>query len=331
MPPKSEDSQRPSLLQSQQSPPAQIDEVRRSGSGSTGHARSKQSPPYLIIGAGLLVVIGAFVGQWILSSTPSSIITRNPSAFQATELLRTQSQRIMQEPGPATMVLVPAGEFVMGAHQEYEMADKDERTTHTVYLNAFSIDRYEVTTARYAKFIQETKRPAPKYWSEETLKQHERKPVVGVDWNDAAAYCAWVEKRLPTGAEWEKAARGTDLRLYPWGNEEPGRQWANFDHCCDKGYEALTEVGSFEQGKSPYGVYDMAGNVWEWVADRYDEGSYGKSTERNPTGRSTGEKRIVRGGAWDSASTYVRSSYRLRLSPTFRLDNIGFRCARDAK
>ena len=279
----------------------------------------------------MLVVIGAFVGQWILSSTPSSIITRNPSAFQATELLRTQSQRIMQEPGPATMVLVPAGEFVMEAHQEYEMADKDERTTHTVYLNAFSIDRYEVTTARYAKFIQETKRPAPKYWSEETLKQHERKPVVGVDWNDAAAYCAWVEKRLPTGAEWEKAARGTDLRLYPWGNEEPGRQWANFDHCCDKGYEALTEVGSFEQGKSPYGVYDMAGNVWEWVADRYDEGSYGKSTERNPTGRSTGEKRIVRGGAWDSASTYVRSSYRLRLSPTFRLDNIGFRCARDAK
>jgi formylglycine-generating enzyme required for sulfatase activity len=237
----------------------------------------------------------------------------------------------MQEPGPATMVLVPAGEFVMGAHQEYEMADKDERTTHTVYLNAFSIDRYEVTTARYAKFIQETKRPAPKYWSEETLKQHERKPVVGVDWNDAAAYCAWVEKRLPTGAEWEKAARGTDLRLYPWGNEEPGRQWANFDHCCDKGYEALTEVGSFEQGKSPYGVYDMAGNVWEWVADRYDEGSYGKSAERNPTGRSSGEKRIVRGGAWDSASTYVRSSYRLRLSPTFRLDNIGFRCARDAK
>ena len=270
----------------------------------------------------MLVVIGVFVGQWILSPISSPIILRNPS---------TQSEGITPDPAPAPMMLVPAGEFVMGAHQEYEMADKDERTTHTVYLNAFSIDRYEVTTARYAKFIQETKRPAPKYWSEETLKQHERKPVVGVDWNDAAAYCAWVEKRLPTGAEWEKAARGTDLRLYPWGNEEPGRQWANFDHCCDKGYEALTEVGSFEQGKSPYGVYDMAGNVWEWVADRYDEGSYGKSTERNPTGRSTGEKRIVRGGAWDSASTYVRSSYRLRLSPTFRLDNIGFRCARDAK
>lgn len=329
MPPKSEDSQGPSLLQSRQSPPAQIDEGSRSG--STGHARLKQSPPYLIIGAALLVVIGAFVGQWILSSTSSPIITKNPSAFQATESLRTQSQRIMQDPGPVRMVLVPAGEFMMGAHQDYEIAGKDEQTTHTVYLNAFYIDQYEVTTARYAKFIQETKRPAPKYWSEEVLQQHERKPVVGVDWNDAAAYCAWGEKRLPTEAEWEKAARGTDQRLYPWGNEEPSRQWANFDHCCDKGYEALAEAGSFEQGKSPYGVYDMAGNVWEWVADRYDEGSYGKSQERNPTGRSSSEKRIVHGGAWDSAPAYVRSSYRLRLSPTFRLDNIGFRCAQDAK
>ena len=268
------------------------------------------------------MVIGVFVGQWILSPISSPIILRNPS---------TQSEGITPDPAPAPMMLVPAGEFVMGAHQEYEMAEKDERTTHTVYLSAFSIDQYEVTTARYAKFIQETKRPAPKYWSEEALKQHERKPVVGVDWNDAAAYCAWVEKRLPTGAEWEKAARGTDQRLYPWGSEEPSRQWANFDHCCEKGYEALTEVGSFEQGKSPYGVYDMAGNVWEWVADRYDEGSYGTNPERNPTGRSSGEKRMVRGGAWDSTSAYVRSSYRLGLSPTFRLDNIGFRCAKDAK
>lgn len=329
MPPKSEGSSRPSLMQNQQPPPAQRDDDRRSG--STDHAHSKQSPPYLIIGAGLLVVIGAFVGQWILSSIPSSIITRNPSAFQTTESLRTQSREVIQRPGPAPMTLVPAGEFVMGTRQEYEMADKDERTAHTVFLEAFYIDQYEITTARYAKFLQETKRPTPKYWSEQVLTQHERKPVVGVDWNDAAGYCAWVEKRLPTEAEWEKAARGTDQRLYPWGNEEPSRQWANFDHCCDKGYEALTEVGSFEQGKSPYGVYDMAGNVWEWVADSSDGGPYGRRRERNPTGLSSDKKRVVRGGAWDSAPVYVRSSYRLRLSPAFRLDNIGFRCARDAE
>ncbi len=288
---------------------------------STRAARSKQSPPYLIIGASLLVVVGAFAGQWILSAIPSFIIMRIPS---------TQSEGMTPDPGPAPMVLVSAGEFMMGARQDDKMAGKDERMIHTVYLDAFSIDQYEITTARYAKFFQETKRSAPKYWSEEVLTQHERKPVVGVDWNDAVAYCSWAGKRLPTEAEWEKAARGTDQRLYPWGNAEPNQQWANFDHCCDSNhYGDLTDVGSFEGGTSPYGIYDMAGNVWEWVADWSDGDSDAKSRERTPTGPSSGEKSVVRGGAWDSAPLYVRSSYRLRLSPTFRLDNIGFRCAQD--
>ncbi|MBS0181769.1 MAG: formylglycine-generating enzyme family protein [Nitrospira sp.] len=300
-------------------PPLELDEDQPGA--STRAARSKQSPSYFFIGAGLLVVVGAFAGQWILSPIPSSIITRIPS---------TQSEEMTPDPGPAPMSLVSAGEFMMGARQDDKMAAKDERTAHTVHLDAFSIDQYEVTTARYAKFFQETKRSAPKYWSEEVLTQHERKPVVGVDWNDAVAYCSWAGKRLPTEAEWEKAARGTDQRLYPWGNEEPSQQWANFDHCCDSNhYRDLTDVGSFEGGTSPYGVYDMAGNVWEWVADWSDGGSDAKSRERTPTGPSSGEKRVVRGGAWDSAPLYVRSSYRLRLSPTFRLDNIGFRCAQD--
>lgn len=314
----------------------EADPPSESGEGqpgaSTRAARSTLSPPYLIIGAGLLVVTGAFVGQWILSPIPSSIITRILSAFQTTESLRNQNQGTTPDPGPALMALVPAGEFMMGARQDGKMADKDERTAHTVHLDAFSIDQYEVTTARYAKFFQETKRSAPKYWSEEVLKQHERKPVVGVDWNDAVAYCSWAGKRLPTEAEWEKAARGTDQRLYPWGNAEPSQQRANFDHCCDADhYGDLTDVGSFEGETSPYGVYDMAGNVWEWVADSYDGGYDGKSQEGNPTGLSSGEKRVVRGGSWDSAPLYVRSSYRLRLSPTFRLDNIGFRCAQDVR
>ncbi|HEU5407102.1 MAG TPA: formylglycine-generating enzyme family protein [Nitrospira sp.] len=319
MPSKSE-GQQPSLVHRRQpaDPLSEADDDRPSA--STRAARSKQSPPYLIIGAGLLVVMGAFVGQWIL----------NPSAFQTMESRRSQSQGMTPDPAPATMVLVPAGEFMMEARQEYGMADKDERTIHTVYLDAFYIDQYEITTTRYAKFFQETKRSAPKYWSEQVLKQHERKPVVGVDWNEAVAYCSWAGKRLPTEAEWEKAARGTDQRLYPWGNEEPGRERANFDRCCDSShYGILTDVGSFEGGKSPYGVYDMAGNVWEWVADWSDGGYDATSLERNPTGSSRGEKRVVRGGSWDSAPAYVRSSYRLRLSPTFRLDNIGFRCARD--
>jgi len=236
----------------------------------------------------------------------------------------------MPDPGPASMVLVPAGEFIMGSHQDGRLALKDEWPTHPVYLDAFYIDQYEVSTAHYAKFLQETKRLPPKYWSEQVLKQHERKPVVGVDWDEAAAYCSWSGKRLPTEAEWEKAARGIDQRLYPWGDAEPSWQRANIDHCCDfSNHGALTNVGSFEGGKSPYGAYDMAGNVWEWVADWYDGDYYGKSPEHNPTGPSMGAKRVLRGGAWDSAPVYVRSADRLKLSPKFRLDNIGFRCARD--
>ncbi len=287
----------------------------------TRAARSKQSPPYLIIGAGLLVVVGAFGGQWILSPIPSSILTRNPSP---------QSEGIISDLGLAPMVLVPTGEFMMGARQDDTMAAKDERTVHAVHLDAFHIDQYEVTTARYARFLHETKRQTPKYWSDQIPQRYGNKPVIGVDWNDANGYCVWAGRRLPTEAEWEKAARGTDQRLYPWGNEEPSQQRANFDHCCDFNiYEVLTDVGSFEGGKSPYDVYDMAGSVWEWVADWYDGDYYDKSPERNPTGPSSGEKRVLRGGAWDSTQAYVRSADRLKLSPTFRHDNIGFRCARD--
>lgn len=298
---------------------------------STRPVRSAQSTPYLIIGAVLLVIIGAFLWQWILLPI-SFLIPENSSLFLRTvEFLHSQSPGISPAPGLVPMVLVPAGEFMMGSRQDDKMANKDERPAHPVYLDAFYIDQYEVTTARYVKFFQETKRPAPKYWSEQVLKQHGRKPVAGADWNEAAAYCFWVGKRLPTEAEWEKAARGTDQRLYPWGNVEPSQQRVNFDHCCNfNEYGVLTDVGSFEGGQSPYGAYDMAGNVWEWVADWYDGGYYGKSPERNPAGPSNGEKRVLRGGAWDSAPDYVRSEDRLRLSPTFRLDNIGFRCAQDA-
>jgi len=158
------------------------------------------------------------------------------------------------------MVLIPAGEFMMGSQESDRNARDKERPAHSVYLDAFYIDQYEVTTARYATFFQATNRPKPRYWSELILRQHGRKPVVWVDWKDASTYCTWAGKRLPTEAEWEKAARGTDQRLYPWGNQPPTDQRANFGRCCDfKDYAVLADVGSFEQGKSPYGVYDMAG------------------------------------------------------------------------
>lgn len=187
-----------------------------------------------------------------------------------------------------------------------------------------------MTTARYAKFFQETNQTAPEFWSGRVVKQHGNKPVVNVDWDDATAYCAWAGKRLPTEAEWEKAARGTDQRLYPWGNSEPSMQRANFDHCCDfEAYGALTNVGSFEQGKSPLSAYDMAGNAWEWVADWYDEHYYSKSPARNPTGPSGGDYRVLRGGSWHDDPVFVRSSLRAKHIPMTRYDSIGFRCAQD--
>lgn len=227
----------------------------------------------------------------------------------------------------APMMLIPVGEFMMG---DDKRGQNDERPAHRVYLDGYYIDKYEVTTDRYATFFQETKRGAPKYRPEQTLMEHRRKPVVGVDWNDATAYCAWAGKRLPTEAEWEKAARGTDQRLYPWGNAAPSVERANYSRGYDfKGYGVLTDVGSFEKGKSPYGAYDMAGNVWEWTADWYDENSYGKSSLRNPTGSSSGQYRVVRGGSWSDDPVDVRSANRLWLAPTAQDDSIGFRCAQD--
>ena len=251
---------------------------------------------------------------------------------------RPKEPRTITGKDGAPMVLVPAGEFTMGAAADDKDALDRERPAHAVYLDAYYIDQYEVTTSRYATFFQEKKRDPPRYWSETVLTQHGQKPVVGVTWEDANAYCEWAGKRLPTDAEWEKAARGTDGRVYPWGNETPTKQLANFNQGFEfKDYEALADVGSFNGGKSPYGAYDMAGNVWEWVADWYDANLYqqrakGNKPVKNPAGPEKGELKVLRGGSWgDFNPRFLRSTDRGWSDPTNRNYFGGFRCARDAR
>ena len=217
------------------------------------------------------------------------------------------------------MVFVAAGEFPMGSND----GDSDEKPVHTVYLDAFWIDKYEVTNAQYKHCVAAA---ACKPWDLAVVSRWngDRQPVLGVDWEDARAYCQWVGGRLPTEAEWEKAARGTDGRTYPWGND-----WdAGKLNSTGTGPGRTTDLGSYPGGASPYGALDMAGNVWEWVADWYDEGYYGRSPARNPTGPDSGTSRVLRGGSWGKGSDFARCAYCSGLAPNGRSGSVGFRCAR---
>ncbi len=241
--------------------------------------------------------------------------------------LRKQKKDAAIQSDEAPMAVIPAGEFWMGVDGMIGL--EDERPRHKVRLDAYQMDVYEVTVARYARFLAATNREPPSYWETVKFAEHGDRPVIGVSWDDADTFCQWAGKRLPTEAEWEKAARGTDERHYPWGNQKPTPNLANYALGARFSYsQVLMPVGKYDKARSPYGLFDMAGNVWEWTQDWYDGAYYEKSPEKNPTGAEQGQFKVLRGGAWSDLPKYLLTYGRFKLPPTTRNSYIGFRCAK---
>jgi len=231
-----------------------------------------------------------------------------------------------EAPAPAGMVFVPAGPFEMGI----DFGDNSERPMHTVTLDAFWIGGTEVTNATYEMCVNAGACTSPGYIGSYDRSSYYGNslfadyPVIFVSWYDAKAYCEWAGKRLPTEAEWEKAARGTDGRTFPWGNAPPDANLLNFDMTVGD----TTEVGEYPGGASPYGALDMAGNVWEWVSDWYGETYYSSSPSENPPGPSSGSLRVLRGGSFNLPGNDALAANRVRFGPTDSDSIVGFRCAR---
>ncbi|MBX3000991.1 MAG: SUMF1/EgtB/PvdO family nonheme iron enzyme [Caldilineaceae bacterium] len=227
-------------------------------------------------------------------------------------------------------VTIPAGEFLRGSDWNSQALD-DETPQRRIYLSEYQIARVPVTNAQYKVFVDDTNHWKPRHWEGgEIPKGKADHPVVWVSWHDAVAFCTWAGVRLPTEAEWEKAARGTDGRIYPWGNQSPDAKRCNFFQSNGSSTTpGTTPVGSYPSGASPYGVLDMAGNAWDWVNDWYDPSYYSVSPRSNPYGPEAGDSRVLRGGAWGYGTPYVRSAYRGYYRPDFWHNEFGgFRSVR---
>jgi serine/threonine-protein kinase len=230
------------------------------------------------------------------------------------------------------MVYVPAGDFKMGSLDTDRPSATIERPQRSVFLDAFWIDKTEVTNKMYEQCTAEGKCKPPEskasshqanYYGNSQFNNY---PMINVAWEDARSYCTWAGRQLPSEAQWEKAARGTDARIYPWGNTPPSESLTNFSRLIDD----TSPVGSYPDGKSAYGAMDMAGNVWEWVADWYSDSYYTVSPGKNPTGPATGTLRILRGGSYYNLAFALRVAARLPYAPTLHSPLAGFRCAQPA-
>lgn len=242
-------------------------------------------------------------------------------------------------------VNIPAGEFIMGSNSDEPYFFGAESPRHNVFIDEYWIQRTEVTNKLYRLCVETGVCKPPQEIKSSTRNDYytnsmyDEYPVINVSYNNAVLFCQWMGGRLPTEAEWEKAARGTDGRLFPWGNGELAANLANFcDTGCphpseaelsfDDGYRDTAPVGSYPAGASPYGILDMAGNVLEWTSDWYNANYYANAPYKNPLGASAGTKHPIRGGSWYSARAGLRTSARASLGPDSIYDTVGFRCAK---
>ena len=275
----------------------------------------------LVVAITTLMLVSFLVFRFLpLTATGTkSTKTNGTDSKQHIDIVETSSS-IISKVDRMRMVYVPAGEFIMGSQD----GKNDELPMHTVNLDAYYIDQTEVTYAQFKLCVKAGACDQPDFnnYYQSTYLNH---PVVNVSWNDADAYCQWAGRQLPTEAQWEKAARGTDGRTYPWG-EGIDCDRANYSACDD--FSQTSPVGySGWRGASPYSAWDMAGNVWEWVADWYDSDYYLNAPSANPTGPISGTDRVLRGGSWYNHMNLARASYRHYKNPDDKYNFIGFRCA----
>ena len=311
--------------------------------GSPLNMKAQTSPLFTLIALIffmllLFILFGSGIGyvsyqlgqqQLAMQITQTALIETKTPIIQTVVVSITAAPAANDQPGGAStrpdMVLVTAGEFTMGsdAYTQYS------RPAHTISVDEFWIDKYEVRNLDYEKCIAAGACQPPSNSSSATRSsyfgnpQYDMFPVIFVSWNDANTYCKWLGRRLPTEAEWEKAARGSYQLNYPWGNDFD----SNRVNSSEDGIGDTLPVNAHPNGASPYGALNMAGNVWEWVADWYDADYYINSPGANPKGPDSGNFRVVRGGGYDNNQYNVGTIIRSRESPDFSSPDLGFRCA----